>query len=113
METRANIRKQIGEIGVDAGLCWIGDPCYILHADPAPKAIGRDWDAFCDLLHEGGQYPTCKQFHYDLGHPGLGVVVSTGYGDGTYPVFAEFNEDGRVAKVWVEFIGQDGETDEA
>lgn len=113
METRANIRKQIGEIGVDAGLCWIGDPCYILHADPAPKAIGKDWDAFCDLLHEGAQYPICKQLNYDLGHAGLGVVVSTGYGDGLYPVYAEFNEDGRVAKVWVEFIGQDGETDEA
>ena len=23
--------EHIGEIGVDAGLCWLGDPCYILH----------------------------------------------------------------------------------
>jgi len=36
-----------------------------------------------------------------------------GYGDGTYPVFAEFNEHGRIAKVWVEFIAQDDEADEA
>jgi hypothetical protein len=107
MKTNANLRKQIGEIGVDAGLCWIGDPCYILHTTQPPKAIGKDWGAFCDILHEDGHYPTCKQIPYDLGHPGLGVVVSTGYGDGVYPVFAEFNDEGRVAKVWVEFLGGD------
>jgi hypothetical protein len=109
MKSNVSIRKQIGEVGVDAGLCWIGDPCYILHHDPMPKTVGEDWDEFCDILHEDGQYPTCKQFNYELGHPGLGVVVSTGYGDGVYPVYAEFNEDGRVAKVCVEFIGQDDE----
>lgn len=113
MKDNINLCKQIGEIGVDAGLCWIGDPCYILHKEKPPQAIGKDWDEFCDILHEDDQYPTAKQFHYDLGHPGLGVVISTGYGDGVYPVFAEFNEDGRIAKVWVEFIGQDDEADEA
>ncbi len=101
--------KHIGDIGIDAGLCWIGDPSYILHTKQPPKAIGRDWGEFCDLLHQGGQYPTCKQLHYDLGHAGLGVVVSTGYGDGVYPVFAACNAEGRIAKVWVEFIGPDDE----
>ena len=47
------------------------------------------------------------QFNYDLGHPGLGVVVSTGYGDGVYPVYAEFNDEGRIAAVTVEFIEPD------
>ena len=107
MKTRTAICKQIGEIGVDAGLCWIGDPCYILHAERMPLTLGRNWDTFCNLLHEDGHYPVCKQFHYELGHPGLGVVVSTGYGDGVYPVFARFNEDGRIAKVWVEFIDRE------
>jgi hypothetical protein len=79
-----NRLKRIGEIGVDAGLCWIGDPCYVLHAQPQPKAIGNDWIEFCDILDKDGQYPTAKQFAYDLGHPGLGVCFSTGYGDGTY-----------------------------
>lgn len=87
MKTKPTSRRQIGEIGVDAGLCWIGDPC--------------------DILHDDDQYPTCKQLNYDLGHPGLGVVVSTGYGDGVYPVFAEFNDEGRVARICVEFIADD------
>ncbi len=112
MRTNTNTRKLIGEIGVDAGLCWIGDPCYILHKGEPPKAIGKDWGEFCDLLYKDGQDPTCKEIHYDLGHPGLGVVVETGYGDGVYPVYAEFNGEGRVARVSVEFIGPDDETGE-
>jgi len=112
MKTKCKSRKLVGEIGVDAGLCWIGDPCYILHKEQPPKAIGGSWDEFCDILHDDDQYPTCKQLTYDLGHAGLGVVVSTGYGDGTYPVYAEFNDEGRIAKVWVEFIDQDN-NDEA
>jgi hypothetical protein len=107
MKTTIKPRKLIGEIGVDAGLCWIGDLCYVLHADPAPKAIGKDWDEFCDILHADAKYPTSMQFNYDLGHPGLGVVVSTGYGDGVYPVYAEFNDEGRIAAVTVEFIELD------
>ena len=92
--------KRIGEIGVDAGLCWIGDPCYILHADPKPKAIGNNWGEFCNIVNAAA----VKQFNYDIGHPGLGVAVSTGHGDGVYPVFAEFDDQGRVAKVCLEFI---------
>ena len=113
MNTNRITRKQIGEIGVDAGLCWIGDPSYILHTERPPKAIGKSWDEFCDILQDDDQYPTCKQFNYDLGHAGLGIVVSTGYGDGVYPVYAEFNDEGRIAKVCVEFIGQDDDSDEA
>jgi len=41
--------------------------------------------------------------NYALGHPGLGVVVSTGYGDGEYPVEVRRNEDGRIAEVRVRF----------
>ncbi len=96
--------SQIGIIGVDAGLCWIGDPCYILHPDEKPKSIGSDWSDFCMKL--GSDFPTCKEFDYDVGHPGLGVVVSTGYGDGVYPVYAEI-EDRVVTKVWVDFLNDD------
>lgn len=98
--------EQVGEIGVDAGLCWIGDPCYVLHPDVAPKAIGKNWKEFCQRL-DGEQYPIAKQFNYDLGHAGLGVCVSTGYGDGTYPVEIRRDEDGRIAEVRVKFLGDD------
>lgn len=99
---------KIGEIGVDAGICWIGDPCYILHRDtPADiasskKEIGADWGEFCDKLrlYNDDKY---TQFNFALGHPGLGVCVSTGYGDGIYDVLARF-EGNRIAEVRVVFI---------
>ena len=104
--------KKIGEIGVDAGLCWIGDPCYILHQKQPPQAIGKDWEEFCDIVSKDKQNPTAKQFHYDLGHPGLGIAVETGYGDGTYPVYAAITEEGRVARVWVDFLDDEEAEDE-
>ena len=44
------------------------------------------------------------QFSRDTGKAGLGVRVSTGYGDGMYPVYAEYCEnsifgDRRIARV--------------
>ena len=100
-----NNRKLIGEIGVDAGMCWIGDPCYIFGGN-RPKEIGEDWQEFCEILDDKGMYTGGKtaQFNYDLGHAGLGVVTSTGWGDGCYPVYATFNKEGRVAKIEIEFL---------
>lgn len=90
----------IGRIGVDAGLCWIGDPCYIIHTDEElPKSLGKNWSEFCKNV-ESTDHQT---FTYDMGGEGLGVVVSTGYGDGVYPVFIK-KIDGRISQVRVEFI---------
>jgi len=91
--------EEVGVIGVDAGLCWIGDPCYILHQKNTPKSIGNNWSEFCDLLPDHG----IKQFNCDLGHAGLGVVVGTGWGDGVYPVFVRKDKYGRVMEVRVLF----------
>lgn len=88
--------EKVGEIGVDAGLCWVGDPCYILHTTPGnePKDLGKDWLEFCNTLPE--ENPVAKQ--YDEG-----VVVSTGYGDGSYPVYVKKNDEGRIVGVMVKF----------
>jgi hypothetical protein len=104
--TKTN-KVKVGEIGVDAGLCWIGDPCYILHKKEPPREIGKNWGEFCDILHSTNEFVSHKQFNYDLGHPGLGVVVSTGHGDGVYPVYADIDSHGTVHRVWVEFMGED------
>lgn len=105
--------EEVGTIGVDAGLCWIGDPCYVLHQEDSPKDLGKDWGAFCDKLGLRGQERTgAVQFHYDLGHAGLGVCVDTGWGDGVYPVCIRRTKSGRIAEVRVVFI-EPGDEDEA
>src|SRR5690348_15993230 len=45
---------------------------------------------------------TDHQRNYAMGHPGIGVCVGSGYGDGYYPVYGTFNEDGRCIRVTVE-----------
>jgi hypothetical protein len=98
-------RRRIGTVGVDAGIVWIGDPCYIIHPNTGrlPEEVGKDWDDFCKILETKIDKDGCAQFSYDKGHAGLGVVVPSGYGDGTYPVYATFNADGRVMSVTVRF----------
>lgn len=90
-----NSLVKVGNIGIDAGICWIGDPCYILHQDELPDAVGKSWNEFCDIV--GGKEHVAID-------DGLGVCVSTGYGDGEYPVFAEI-KDGRVMRVIIDFAG--------
>ena len=96
--------RQIGVIGVDAGLCWNGDPCYVVAKDSSDSFA--TWGAFCDQLNALESDNGTTQFSYKRGHPGLGVCVSSGYGDGVYPVYATF-KDGRVQSVRVVFFGDD------
>ena len=100
--------EKVGEVAVDAGCIWIGDPCYVLPEDASHADWVRDWDNFCEAIDHSNPY---TQFMFEHGAPGLGVVVPSGWGDGMYPVFVELNEDGRVAAVKVVFIDDDDEDD--
>jgi hypothetical protein len=43
------------------------------------------------------------QLNYQMGHPGVGVAFSTAIGDGYYPVYAVYSNDGHLIKVEVVF----------
>lgn len=88
--------EQIGEVTVDSGLLMIGDPCYSI---PGPS-----WDVFCDAVGAGDpDSGPCEP----LG-PGLGIVATTTYGDGTYPVYGLYDMPGRLVGIAVLF-GVDGD----
>jgi len=91
--------ERVGMIGVDAGLCWVGDPCYCVTPD-ADNHPAKTWKEFCKKM---GNKET-KQWNYRKGHPGLGVSVHTGYGDGVYAVFVKKQSDGRIKELKVVFI---------
>ena len=42
------------------------------------------------------------QINYKKGHKGVGVVFSSGYGDGIYPIYGTFNKEGRCLKVEID-----------
>ncbi len=99
--------RHVGNFGVDAGLVWIGDPCYII-ANDTTESRWPEWYTFLqelDALREKSTYPAGVAFPYKLGHNGLGVCLSTGYGDGTYPVFAHITDEGVVGGIFIDFTG--------
>jgi hypothetical protein len=110
----------IGQFFVDSGQAMIGDPCYLDEWKP----WNSEEDNFEDHVNRGGEYGYLGAANATLSKNGYGVlgtgviegtgitgtnagsavVFSTGYGDGVYPVYADIDEDGRVARIVIEFI---------
>jgi hypothetical protein len=108
----------VGNIWVDAGVVWVGDPCYSITGDAeyAPKT----WHEFCNQtfdekakITDGVTAPLKQGEKYE---PGLGLEISSGFGDGSYPVYVKYSDEGewgkRVSAVIVDFLGQLGFPDE-
>jgi len=89
--------EKIGKIDVDAGLCWVGDRCYVLGVDASHGP--KNWQELCSVLFNHTE-------HDEQGHSsplGVGVAVQTGYGDGSYPVYIRRGHEGRIVGVMVAF----------
>lgn len=98
----------IGSFSVDSGQAIVGDPCYL--------DKWENWDnseSFDNHKDKAGQYGYLGACGVTLGENSAGVLGSadavaftTGYGDGLYPVYAKYNEDGRIAMVVIDFNGE-------
>lgn len=92
-------RRQIGNAGVDAGVLMIIDPCYIKSLPILHSA--ETWDRFCkEILWPAWQPPNLGG---EIPRGGGGVLVNTG-GDGAFPVYATYDEDGMITKVEIVFV---------
>lgn len=100
-----------GRFVVDAGLCWVGDPCHI------PLDRLADWPGFCDWFHDRdhdrrgtGTVPLPPDRpHWAVAYGGVaGVVVTTGIGDGFYDVEVRRTQDAvfgeRIAELRIRFL---------
>jgi len=96
------MKQLIGHIGVDSGLVMIGDPCYANYEDHKDHPI-HDWNEFCKSL-EFSSGPIMKSLDFTAGHEGLGVIVTSGCGDGMYPVTAETDKDGTITSITIDFL---------
>jgi hypothetical protein len=119
--TSVNNLTLIGEIFVDSGQAMVGDPCYLDE--------WKNWNSDSDIPFEehknsSGEYGYLGAANATLSKNGYGtlgtgviegtgisgtkagsaVVFSTGYGDGLYPVYADIDQDGRIARIVIEFI---------
>ena len=103
---------KLGVVAVDSGQLLIMDPGYVDNCWRPEDGSGQ---------YGGGTYEECAelvlsregegQLCFSDGRPGLGVVFASGWGDGTYEVFAHVDdtmERGRITKVEIVLISQDG-----
>lgn len=116
--------QKVGEISVDAGICWVGDPCYIL-PDKRGKYIDNPGLLYTDMLdamfiqdsiEEGEREFPCRKtnqvhaFDHYPGNTGKGIVMGSGYGDGCYDVFVKAKKIGgwgrRITEMKVVFINE-------
>ena len=98
--------KLAGYCGVDSGQIMVIDPCYAFNDEyfgVGGKPTGGNYDAICrvSLADTFGEFPLPANGYSQ----GIGVVTSSGYGDGNYPVFVDINDDGRVVELRIHFDG--------
>lgn len=92
-------RRLIGRVPVDSGTLMVVDPCYMA-CEPGQGSYQEPArvKAFLDAFDRG-------KIAWEERVRGLatGLTVSGFGGDGTYPVYAEIDEHGLVARIIVEF----------
>lgn len=102
--------EHVGNIGVDAGMVMVGDPCYSLFVandeaipgDPLPPFInsfGATWEEFC---HKLGDDDSVR-----IGD-GLAIVIGGFGGDGIFPAYIKRDSSGQVSELVVKFKRQAG-----
>ena len=108
MNYNDNAVVRVGSVMVDSGQVMVGDPCYLddfetngqLSALHLEKTDCKPPYAYS---YEGASQATCSAESFGEIDGGLACAVSSGYGDGTYPVYAEKNREGRVVALHVYF----------
>ena len=93
--------QKVGQAGVDSGLIWIGDPCYVVSKDASH--VFPSWKKFCNMLDKGDNSQV-KQWDTNLG-----VSVQSGVGDGLYDVFVKRDREGNIAEAKIVFIDESAE----
>ena len=97
------MEKLIGYCGVDSGQILLIDPCYVWDDNftGIGEPTGGNYDAACRITLSDQQ----------AGEVAGGVVTSTAYGDGSYPVTATYSGN-RIVSITIDFDPQEDEDDE-
>lgn len=113
------INKQLAFYELDLRCCVDSGQFGFFDLDKYPKILGDKryndmvWNEFyrekicpltCDMTGDRGIR--------DGGTIDFGCVSSSGYGDGGYPVFAAYNDEGKVIALKAEFIDDSEEIEE-
>lgn len=127
-KTKTVTKELAGYAAVDSGQLMVCDPCYLSQwkgNDLSDDYLTRESDDDSDdvegqFSYEGVVRALVKapdstvQLRFDLGHDGVGVGFSSGWGDGNYPVYVYKKDFGgnwaqRITKVEIIFIKDEEE----
>jgi len=97
--------EHVGSFMVDSGQAIIGDPSYLDEWNPN---INDDFEPE-RYAGEYGYLGACQATLSEAGAGTIGmssaVAVSTGWGDGVYPVYVKRGEGDRIMQVIIDFEG--------
>ena len=108
MSNQVNTKVLIGRVPVDSGQIMLVDPCYVLDGDvdfaDDHKTVITDnpYSRACAASmsdEQAGIFAT----NDDNSKFDDAVCTSTGWGDGRYPVYVEYDSDGRVKTMTIDF----------
>ena len=94
-------RRYFGNVEVDSGTLLVADPCYVL-PQAADSKPGVDYQAVLD----SDLIPHANRIG---GKPV--ILLSNFGGDGSFPVFGEFDE-GELVGIWINLAPPDDDDDE-
>jgi len=90
-------RVKIGHVGIDSGTLILIDPCYVKYIKDIHTDDQKTWSHFCkDVLADMDE-------KYDFVECNEGIIFSNRIGDGSFPVYAHYDEDHRIKKIEVVF----------
>ena len=93
-----------GHFAVDSNQAMVGDPARLDEWDTNKNDEWNLEGKIGKYSYHGASATTLENDYGELG-TGAAVVFNTGYGDGLYPVYVQINDDGRVSKVVIDFVG--------
>lgn len=98
----------VGDVYVDSGRIWIGDPAYILDPKnwgeeaPSPEAMFYKEDD-AERSHPPALDGAPQVLALEPLGKGLGLIFPSGWGDGIYPVYITLGDDGRPEAAYISF----------
>jgi hypothetical protein len=95
--------EHVGDNGVDSGQMFIG--CV--------SGFPLNYDAVLAHYQPNGPCPTGEWEDKDFFGHGEGAISSTGYGDGSYPVYVKRNTRGEPVAIEVRFLEDSDEEEES
>lgn len=94
-----------GHISVTSASIIIGDPCYLDNWDTNKADSSAAGNHTGLYSYEGACEAALSENGFGSLNSGMAVALSTGYGDGHYPVYVQRNDEDRIALAIIDFTG--------